>query len=580
MRTLDPDALAALAREKSARAVAIYMPTADLAERVSEEDFARGDYMVASMRAGDDAAAAPFYLPAEAPESAGHCVARAALYRTTTVGERIGDAHWIIAPIGIEQEARWAAALVVDSARYDESLVEWWDATVRERLDGTLIAIYRGQAERATRLWGDLSDIDPNPDAHDEAGFDEEIREHLMRIRKALECDEVSIAKSDTFDLAHRDRRGRPHAYHIAWSTVPLERLTTTTFVPNPNGSAEERVLATARTHHDPVVTEAAFRSDATPTDVVISPLLGGEVPIGFLRVSRAVRPPYMFGNLTAELIEATAKATARLLRSRMTALEKQDVAKQAEQARLDAAEAELNQSIMHEINHQIRSPLKVAIDKVIAIKSEPALQGMEHIELLADSAINSVWRVYRISRGTDIYRALHLGAELPQKNKQKLSGLFMYNLVKRAVRDVEKLWSDQAGAPRIRFHGADQDLAGNWGRTEADPDLIDQLLFNLLENAMKYSYPQSLINARIGVSGSGRPFVRVANYGEPFMLPASKLIERGVRDDSVILRISDGAGLGLWIVDQVMKRLNGDLVIVRATSHEARHQFTLMFPK
>ncbi len=235
---------------------------------------------------------------------------------------------------------------------------------------------------------------------------------------------------------------------------------------------------------------------------------------------------------------------------------------------------------MFHELNHQITTPLKIALDTAEKFRREAGNDASFDVMRAAEDTVANMRRVHRISRRTDLFQALHLDFALPERNKRKLSGLVIAEIVKLAVHDTDQLGENDPDVPVVAHNPAKDDLTGAWHATEADPDILDQILFNLLENAVKYSRANTRIEVKIGQSSSKRPFIRVSNEGEPITLPVNQLVARGVRDPSVYLRISDGAGLGLWIVDQVMKRLGGELKIEPARGNERRHKFTLLFRK
>lgn len=237
-------------------------------------------------------------------------------------------------------------------------------------------------------------------------------------------------------------------------------------------------------------------------------------------------------------------------------------------------------QNMFHELNHQITTPLKVALDSVEAIRKKAHPLSEFDLIGMAEDAASNMRRVHRISRRTDLFQALHLGKPLPQRGKKRLSGLVVDEIVRIALRDAQLISEVDAQLPQLWRNAKSDDLTGPWHATEVDPDILDQLLFNILENALKYSAPDTRIEVLIGKTSSGRPFIRVTNQGEAITMPTRKLVQRGTRDPAVFFRISEGAGLGLWIVDQVMTRLGGDLVIEPARGSEKRHRFTLVFSK
>ncbi len=99
-----------------------------------------------------------------------------------------------------------------------------------------------------------------------------------------------------------------------------------------------------------------------------------------------------------------------------------------------------------------------------------------------------------------------------------------------------------------------------------ADPDRLEQILLNLLDNAVKYSCPETNIVLSLDV----RPrhatepesvSVCVANQSEP--IPADeleRLFEKFKRLDDGLTRTTRGSGLGLFITKELVGVMGGDI--------------------
>ncbi len=135
-------------------------------------------------------------------------------------------------------------------------------------------------------------------------------------------------------------------------------------------------------------------------------------------------------------------------------------------------------------------------------------------------------------------------------------------------------------GAGGVPFDLVDE--AGGW-LAVADPDQVDQVLWALLDNAVKYGGGAS-VSARVGVdAAAGRVRLTVADLG-PGVSEADRgrLFERYARGGASGDR--DGTGLGLYVGRALARANDGDLVLENTPAGGADDQprgaaFTLTLP-
>lgn len=96
----------------------------------------------------------------------------------------------------------------------------------------------------------------------------------------------------------------------------------------------------------------------------------------------------------------------------------------------------------------------------------------------------------------------------------------------------------------------------------EADYDLLVQAISNLLDNAAKYSFPDTRVEIYCGLTGKQNFHITVKNEGLP-LHEAEKCKERNWRGAEAKLVTGEGSGIGLWIVDAIMKAHDGRLIII-----------------
>lgn len=97
-----------------------------------------------------------------------------------------------------------------------------------------------------------------------------------------------------------------------------------------------------------------------------------------------------------------------------------------------------------------------------------------------------------------------------------------------------------------------------------ADPLLMEQIVYNLLSNAAKYSYPGTLIQADCKLSRDGNAYLfTVTNYGEPFDeydTDIDCIFKRGKRGSNK--EGIAGTGFGLYIARKYARLHGGNLTV------------------
>jgi PAS domain S-box-containing protein len=99
----------------------------------------------------------------------------------------------------------------------------------------------------------------------------------------------------------------------------------------------------------------------------------------------------------------------------------------------------------------------------------------------------------------------------------------------------------------------------------EGDPALFEQVLVNLLDNAMKYSPPGAAVRIRIE---RHRSYARVAVADEGPGVPAAeheRIFEKFLRLDPSQTTGASGTGLGLYISRELVRRMHGRVGLLPA---------------
>jgi len=110
---------------------------------------------------------------------------------------------------------------------------------------------------------------------------------------------------------------------------------------------------------------------------------------------------------------------------------------------------------------------------------------------------------------------------------------------------------------------------------TQGDKDSITQVIYNLIDNAIKYSKPGGIISLRLWKQ-SGRAYISVENSGKT--IPEDELpqiFERFHKTDKSRSIDREGVGLGLYIVKTILDNHNEDIFVTSADGM-TRFMFTL----
>ena len=116
-----------------------------------------------------------------------------------------------------------------------------------------------------------------------------------------------------------------------------------------------------------------------------------------------------------------------------------------------------------------------------------------------------------------------------------------------------------------------DPQLPDNHIMVHSDKDAITQVIYNLLDNAVKFASPGSCITVRI-YKDNGKAYVSVRDYGEtipPDDLPF--IFDRFHKSDRSRSLDKDGVGLGLYLVKSIINSHDEDIAV---TSRDGMTEF------
>jgi two-component system sensor histidine kinase KdpD len=295
----------------------------------------------------------------------------------------------------------------------------------------------------------------------------------------------------------------------------------------------------------------AGLGTDTLPGATALCvPLPGGERPVGVL----CVRPHETLLPLSPEqqdLLETLARLIA-------APLEQARLAAAAEKARLEVEAERLRNTLLSSVSHDFRTPLSAITGAASSLLGEAALGGEARADL-ARTIYEEAGRLNRLVANLLDMTRLESGSLQLRREWQSLE-----EIVGSAVSRIEKSLDGR----RLRI-----DLPEDLPLVSVDAVLVEQLFFNLLDNAIKYTPAAAAIEIS-AVRREGELEVAVANDGPP-LLPGEerRVFEKFFRRPQAP---QGGFGLGLAICRAVVETHAGHIWAENQQPGGVAFRFTL----
>jgi two-component system sensor histidine kinase KdpD len=293
----------------------------------------------------------------------------------------------------------------------------------------------------------------------------------------------------------------------------------------------------------------AGLSTDTLPSSrALYTPLRAGKTRVGVMGLLPT--DPRRFGDPTQE--QLLAAFTGQIA----TAIERARLADTAQQARIQIETEQLRNSLLSSVSHDLRTPLAV-ITGSAATLAESGLDGATRAELL-DTIQEEGQRLNRLVRNLLDMTRLQAGALQ----------------VKKEWQSMEEVIGSALGRLDARLEGraVETDVPEDLPMAPFDPILMEQVLVNLLENAIKYTPEGSPI--RISARHADKAIeVSVSDRG-PGVPPedVEKVFEKFFRASER----KGGVGLGLTICRGIVTAHGGRLWVEARPGGGAVFRFTV----
>ncbi|MDE3036375.1 MAG: GAF domain-containing protein, partial [Nitrospirota bacterium] len=296
----------------------------------------------------------------------------------------------------------------------------------------------------------------------------------------------------------------------------------------------------------------AGLGSDTLPgAGALYLPMVGAHGPVGVLAV-RPSRPGRLFDPEQLHLLETFAGQIA-------LAIERVRLAEEAQRAQVLAETERMRNAILSSVSHDLRTPLATVTGAASSL-----LEGGDQLDVaarqdLANAIYGEAARLDRLVKNLLDMTRLEAGAVQPKKEWHPIEEI--------------------VGAALTRLEGR---LHGQSVRTQFPPDLplvhldgvlIEQVLVNLLENALKYASPGGPIELSAARTDDA-VIVEVADRG-PGLQPGDeqRVFDKFYRGSQAR---KGGVGLGLTICRGIVEAHGGRIWAENRPGGGAAFRFTL----
>ena len=199
--------------------------------------------------------------------------------------------------------------------------------------------------------------------------------------------------------------------------------------------------------------------------------------------------------------------------------------------------------SFLHMISHEYRTPLAIIRGNLDLIELKN-----KHCNCVNPVEMNKIRRA--INRLVDVMEeSMHESRVFESRTALLLKPVRIVPLIASQIESFRALWPDRA----VQY-SENLDACEIFG----DSSQLKLAIFNLLDNARKYSEPDSPIELDCRQEGD-EAVIRIRNRGTPITDHEAKALFEKYQRGSNSMN-TGGAGLGLWLVKSIIDQHNGQI--------------------
>jgi two-component system sensor histidine kinase KdpD len=207
-----------------------------------------------------------------------------------------------------------------------------------------------------------------------------------------------------------------------------------------------------------------------------------------------------------------------------------------------------LRSAILDAFAHEFKTPLAAMLAAAGGLRESGGLRP-DQLEMTEPIESES-FRLGRLS--TRLLRMVRLDRDEVRPNMELTD---LRALVSRLAKEYQS---------QVNDHSITLNLSRGRAEVMSDPELLNLALVQLLDNAIKYSPPGTLVNVEL-CPRNGFVDLLVTNRAEPIR-PESreKLFDRFYRGQAAEENVKSGTGLGLYVARKIVRAHSGSLVLDR----------------
>src|SRR5437764_8219527 len=212
-------------------------------------------------------------------------------------------------------------------------------------------------------------------------------------------------------------------------------------------------------------------------------------------------------------------------------------------------------------VSHELRTPLTPLQGFLITLARGIGDGTPEERQAYYRIMLNQANRLERLI--TDLPEASRIESGQPVVEAQRMD-------VAETVDEVLRMFQEEYPDRTIRT------VIDGPVMVDADPLRVDQVITNLVSNAIKYSPRESVVEVRVEKEdGQATLSVRDRGWG---IAPADqeRVFERFFRVENALTRRTGGTGLGLYLAKQLVQAMSGRLWLVSRPGEGSTFSFTL----